>query len=348
MVVATARAPMHLRRDRYGAAYLGRLSEGFEVFKKFLLYMNIVWSEVCQYPARMVDRLCVDFVQWCYDCAFNLSTATHGLLAVQHKLHLKRQLSEAWESIRTWKTEEPPSTRTPFSPYLLSAILLYCVSTGMRCSGRDRALYFGALVVFRVGFYGLLRPVEIIELTVRQLGFPDSILLGGGSALVVLIFRPKTRRYLGRRQFSMVNDEDTVAWVKWFCNGLGPDDKVFPGSAGELRRILKKAIDFFGLRGLGLTLAGLRTGGATYFFRKDENIGKLQFMGRWRQQVTLQHYLQERMSAHLLANLSFETEMLLRFLAPRLTMTARPPPTPAPVLLPWKRFRDAVSLGTGR
>ena len=339
---------MHLRRDRYGTAYLQRLTDGYNLFLKFLLYMNISWSSVAGASARVVDRVLIEFVQWCYDCSLTLGAATHGVLSIQHKLHMKRQLSEAWESIRTWKTEEPPSTRTPFSVYILKAVLLYCMSTGLRYAGRDRALYFGAMICFRLGFFGLLRPAEIIDLLVHQLGFPDSLLLGGGSALVILISRPKTRRYLGRRQFSLVDDDDTVSWVRWFCQGLSKEERVFPGDGAELRRILKEALEFYGLDSLGLTLASLRTGGATYFFRRDQNLGKLQFMGRWRQPVTLQHYLQEGMSAHILASLSAETELLLRSLAPRLRKIERPPLVAAPVLLPWRRVRDDAGAKTGR
>ena len=336
-----ARGALHLRRDRYGAAYLGRLKEGMDVFLKFLEYMNLAWSAVAAAPGRLVDLLMIDFIQWCYDTRFKLNVATHGLLSVQHRLHLKRQLTESWESIRTWKTEEPPSTRTPFAPYILGAIVVYCISQGMKTSGRDRALYFGAIVVFHLGFYGLLRPTEMAELVVQQLGWPDALLLGGGQSLVILIMRPKTRRYLGRRQFSLVDRPHSIAWARWFCDGLAPSDKIFPGNASELRRILKEAVTFFGMEGLGLTLAGLRTGGATFYFRRDQNLGKLQFMGRWRQQVTLHHYLQEGMSAHLLASLSIETENLLRALAPRIHATRAPPTVPAPVLVPWRRLRDA-------
>ena len=210
----------------------------------------------------------------------------------------------------------------------------------MRTSGRQRALYFGALVIFRLGFFGLLRPSELLSLTVRQLGMPDNILLGGGASIVILIFRPKTRRYLGRRQFSMVNDPETLAWARWLLAGLGPDQRIFPGSPTELRNILKEALSFLGLSGLGLTLAGLRTGGATYIFRRDQNVGALQFLGRWRAANTLHHYLQEGMSAHILAELSQSTIDFLLSLAPRLEMARWPPRLPVIEVVPWGRVRN--------
>ncbi len=75
-----------------------------------------------------------------------------------------------------------------------------------------------------------------------------------------------------------------------------------------------KALDFgdvvnvtLGLQDAGLTLASFRTGGATSHFQKEQNLGALQFHGRWRTPVTLQHYLQEALSAYLLLELPSAT-----------------------------------------
>ena len=78
-----------------------------------------------------------------------------------------------------------------------------------------------------------------------------------------------------------------------------------------IRGILKEGLRFLGLDHLELVLAGLRTGGATFYFRRDQNLGKLQFMGRWRAATTLHHYLQEGMTDHLLASLHNDTEQFL-------------------------------------
>ena len=197
-------------------------------------------------------------------------------------------------------------------------------------------MYFGAAISFMVGFYGLLRPSEIVCLKVSHLGLPSSILLGGARCIVIMVDRPKTRRHLGRRQFGLVDDADIVAWVEWYIQGLGQDEKIFPGSGSELRGILKEGLRFLGLEACKLVLAGLRTGGATFYFRRDQNLGKLQFQGRRRAATTL-HYLQEGMTAHLLADLPAETEQFLLALRPRLDRIRRPPVRPSPELIPWRR-----------
>jgi hypothetical protein len=336
------RAPRHLRNDRYSQAYRDRLAEGWTFFLRFLRIMAVPLSLMSGASGRAADSLMCEFVQWCYNSSLSLGIATHGLLSVQHRFSLRRQLGEAWESIRTWKVEEPPSYRLPFSPYILQCVLLYFLGAGMRTVGRLRALYFGAMVVCRIGFFGLLRPEELLTLTVQQVGLPTNLLLGGGRSMVIVLYRPKTRRYMGRRQFSMVSDLETVAWTEWFVQGLGADQRLFPGSPSELRGLLKEALAFLGLDGLGLSLAGLRTGGATYRFRVEQNIGALQFQGRWRAPSTMHHYLQEGMAAHLITQLSAATETFLLSLQSRLNMVRAPPPQSAVELIPWGRHRDAA------
>ncbi len=95
--------------------------------------------------------------------------------------------------------------------------------------------------------------------------------------MVLTIMKPKTRRSFGRRQFAIIEDEDTIAWIKWWCEGRTPKARLFPGSKQQLRDILLEACKMLGIESLGLTLAGLRTGGATHLFRRERNLGKLQF-----------------------------------------------------------------------
>ena len=44
---------------------------------------------------------------------------------------------------------------------------------------------------------------------------------------------------------------------------------------------------------LGVTLGGLRPGGATYDYLTLQNVGRLRWRGRWRHTKTMEHYVQE-------------------------------------------------------
>lgn len=202
--------------------------------------------------------------------------------------------------------------------------------------GRTRALYFGAVVLAKCGFYGLLRPIEMINLAMQDVGLPNSILLGGGCVCVLSLLRPKTRRYLGWRQFGLVEEVAAIKWIEWWVEGLVGDTLLFPGTRTELSNLLKEACRYLGLTGLRLGLSGLRTGGATHAFRQHRNLGRLQFAGRWRAPQTLQHYLQESMTAHLVASLPERVRLFLEKLEPRIEQVKLPPPLPVAQVVPWR------------
>ena len=54
-----------------------------------------------------------------------------------------------------------------------------------------------------------------------------------------------------------------------------------------------------GLEECHYTLSSMRAGGATSHFPPHQNLGVLQFLGRWSAASTLQHYLMEAFSAHV-------------------------------------------------
>ena len=176
----------------------------------------------------------------------------------------------------------------------------------------------------------------MVSVSGKDVGLPSSLLLGGSNVIVISLFRPKTRRYMGRRQFALIEDPATIAWLTWWIDGLDPQHLVFPGSRAELNNLLKEATQFLGLQELHLVLAGLRTGGATHAFRKHRNIGRLQFAGRWRSSATLQHYLQEAMTAHLVTVLPQRVQALLESLAPRIEQIRFPPPALVNQLVGWR------------
>ena len=69
---------------------------------------------------------------------------------------------------------------------------------------------------------------------------------------------------------------------------------------------MARLVQFFGIPyrdGAGLTLAGLRPGGATWAYLSDEPLLSIQWRGRWSCLRTLEHYIQEAASVAVLANL---------------------------------------------
>ena len=63
------------------------------------------------------------------------------------------------------------------------------------------------------------------------------------------------------------------------------------------------------------TLGSLRGGGAVEYFRRIQNLGALQYRGRWDNAGTLGHYLQEGLAALAYSKLDKETLQRIRTLA---------------------------------
>ena len=70
-----------------------------------------------------------------------------------------------------------------------------------------------------------------------------------------------------------------------------------------------------GLSSTSYTLGSLRGGGAVSYFRKTQNLGALQYRGRWDNAGTLGHYLQEGLAALAFAKLDEKTLRRIRTLA---------------------------------
>ena len=227
---------------------------------------------------------------------------------------------------------------------ILHAVFLVALGLGMKAHGEERALWLGAAVVWRIGFGSLLRPGEMARLAREDVNLPGDM-LEASTLAVLVIHSPKNRRHFGRRQFTVSEDAGELAWLIWWCQAMGRGG-IFPGNLVKLRSLFKVVLKVLGVEDLGFTLASLRTGGATRHFRRHQNIGRLQYLGRWKNASTLQHYLQEAMAMHVEARLSDPSrEMIAYLLKEQAHVLSCPPPLPAQTLLgrgglrAWRRLK---------
>jgi hypothetical protein len=103
----------------------------------------------------------------------------------------------------------------------------------------------------------------------------------------------------------------TILWLAWWVNGLKKEDKLFPGGRYSLLKLFNSVLTTLHLSGMGFTLASFRTSGATFLSRPHGNLGKLQYHGRWCSLNSLQHYLQEAMSALLASQVPEQAKAIL-------------------------------------
>ena len=176
-------------------------------------------------------------------------------------------------------------------------------SRGAGDIGLRRRRWFGAALGWWLAFDPLLRPAEVLRLRHCDLAFPNSELHGPDPNLVVVIRNPKTRR-VWKTQFVLCTEAPLIDWLRWWCTHLRQDEPLLGLSRHQWSSYLKQAVQWLCIDEAGYTLSSFRSGGATHHFRTHENLGTLQYRGRWNSPSTLQYYLHEAMSAHVTCRIS--------------------------------------------
>lgn len=107
----------------------------------------------------------------------------YTITAVQQvRPEFRRQLAGAWQVDHKWQLEEPGQCRAVLSAPVLRAILCLSLLWGWR--------RFAGIVA--LGFGGMLHPHEFIQLSRRDLVFPEDALLGSQQFLFIHIKNPKS------------------------------------------------------------------------------------------------------------------------------------------------------------
>ena len=236
----------NLKKSRYSPEYQQRLDSAFQQFEEHVAlqepHLQLGW----QRRSQRANFLLIGFVKDLYekDKQKNLGTARHAVLAVQKRCRrLRGKLSETWETITSWGLERPGALRTPI---LLPALLgLASLSTAfaMRTTGLDAYLWLAVGILAEVGFFGLLRPRELLKLRREDISFPEVLLSLAETFGIARIENPKNRRQFGRVQFAVIRSEHSTAWLFWLCQGLLPSDFIWPSTATEYRRRFKLLVE---------------------------------------------------------------------------------------------------------
>jgi hypothetical protein len=238
--------------------------------------------------------------------------ARHSLLAIEKRVrNLKGKLGECWEVIESWRQEVPGSLRPPM---YLPAMLAMAVTGRLLAeasSGHDALLWWSFSVLIEVGFFGLLRPIEILKLTRGHVSLPGELLSNALGFATCMINNPKNRRQLGRIQFSVIRSANASLWLAWLCSGLTDPEKLWPASSGEFRNRFKRVLEYLHLNGQKFVVASLRAGGATHLFMNGLDPPRIKFYGRWASEKSLGHYLQESVAFQLAHNTSIRSQKLI-------------------------------------
>ena len=169
-----------------------------------------------------------------------------------------------------------------------------------------------------LGFHGLLRPGEFLKLRRRDLILPSDLLTSTPIAYV-RILGSKTRRFL-QRQHAKVSDALAVQFLEALFGSTPRSEFLFDCSPNVFRRRWDCLFRHLGVptgdNERGITPKCLRGSGATWLYQLTEDIGRIQWRGRWQQRRTLEHYLQDVAGQFLLTDLTASQRSAVLELAP--------------------------------
>jgi hypothetical protein len=199
-------------------------------------------------------------------------------------------------------------------------------------------------VLIRVGFFCLLRPGELTSLLAGDVMI--SFALDKCKQAIIAIRDPKTRNFMGRAQFALLNDDCTIKWLEWLLTSVPATMKLWPSNTATFRSIFNRVLARANIT-LGFSPASLRAGGATHMILEGYELGRLMFLGRWRTSTTLSSYIQEAMTQLVWAQLGASvSDMVIAAVAQSSSFWSTPPLKPWSLL--FSRARQWRALGDNR
>lgn len=263
------RTPRPLVREerlevRHALKTIESYTRGFAGLEKFLKESARAVA-LAELHARDYCEALSSWVRTWYDEGTTREYAVAGLLRFSELFWWCRQgLKDVWKLIEEWEMREPGEHRDPAPPSAVKAAAAAAAAWGWH---RVAALVW-------VMFHGLLRPGEAGDLRCGDFKYvpgegPDDI-----GNYVVVIRSPKTARRYAKEQHVILDEPARVAYVRWCLVGRGDDELFYGMSNATLADRLSRILQRLNLADL-FTLAGLRTGGATYEWVRRRNFEQL-------------------------------------------------------------------------
>jgi hypothetical protein len=230
------------------------------------------------------------------------------LAIVDQRRDWRRSLRIAWDVEEAWGLLIPVQSHMPMPSLYLLAMVSLAGLWG----------WWGMVPLLLIGFLGMLRPGEILRLTIGDIKLPSMLLLNSPTVYVG-IRDPKMRRTSARREHIRIDEPWLCAFLEIWTAGRKASSKLFPDSAYLFRRKFDCLVQFFGAcsrDGTGLTPASLRGGGATHFYQEGCPFDVVRWKGRWQAPRTVEIYIQEVAANSVLPGLTIQQrEKLRRFAA---------------------------------
>ena len=274
------------------AVHHKRLVAGYQHFSEWCAVRRINLQDVLA-DIPSISGLLAHFVQHCRDNQMAIHVARFAVLGVSNfHRELHGRLKRPWDAISAWQHEQPARNRTPLPEALMFGLVLEFVFGGLRPGPASEELWAAAVCV-RLGFNALLRPAELLKLTVADLSIPLAYQPG---PLIIALRDPKNRWHAGRNQFRTVEDKGVINWIRWYVEGVPGHYRLWPKGERAFRKVWDWGLQQLQVQTLQLTPASMRGGGATYLYLANRSIPDIKFRGGWVSDKSLAIYIQEAMA----------------------------------------------------
>ena len=330
-MVALKRRATQLERTRVTQVYRRRLECGLRELRLFLFDRDSEIFDALQQNSvdfTLLDHYLAEWVNLCYEDKVPFWICKHGLLGLQAEFrHVRYKIPRAWDCVGSWDGRRTHSNRLPMNSQITEFLSSVALSWGLEQTSWALPLVVFSVLI-RVGFNGLLRPGELLNLRSQDVSVSD--VWDDHQYLVLAIRNPKTRRFGGRHQHVVIHDKFCIGWLRWLCRDLPPSMKIWPFSQDVFRTWFRKVLSRGGLQQFRFTPGSLRAGGTTHLVIQGMDLTRVQFLGRWRANSSMSVYVQEAMASLTWVHLSAELKHTISMTVLESRQLVSSPP-----LIPW-------------
>jgi hypothetical protein len=191
---------------------------------------------------------------------------------------IKGKLPCTWRLAHAWRKHELPARAPPFSLELVEAL----AGWGVKAKRPD----FSAALI--LGFHCMLRTGEICKVVKGALSFNKTRTKG---AINLGLTKMGLRE--GMQEHVTITCSRTTALVAAAVRHLELGDSLFRGADHDFRRLINKGCEALSVADWAYRGYSIRRGGATHYFRMENNMEGLLVRGRWSSTRSARLYLND-------------------------------------------------------
>ena len=232
--------------------------------------------------------------------------------------------------MKSWEEQKPSGLRPPIPLPLLCVMV--CKARLLAHESADQKscdawMIFSALLL--VGFFGLLRPGELLALRAADATLPNSLAVGCSFAVIRLV-RPKNARQMGRLQFTELRHPDAVNWLCWLKMRAPQEHAVrWPGTAAKFRHMFKDRLQCYeNQRAATVHQRRCVLVEQTLLVDQGMEINRVRLLGRWAHLRSLEHYVQIARAEQIALSIPSVVARQLKSFLCRFSFSPRAPEVP--------------------